>query len=260
MLSGGMLALWLWNWKLAIALTLASCVGTAIYLRQERRLSLKKIRQSRAWKHHRSLWIGLLSGTGVCVGTYGTLTILQGAGQPWLVAALIGQGVGTLGALGLLVWDKVHAGQGAIASDVGQTRSFQDWGMALTDSNPVVRLMAVQTMTRQVVAQEASHSINCHSSSPAQESTLPVADLLACFQLMRKSEAEPIVRQALESAIQRLKVCGQDALPLQPISSPRPATSRPATSKSAIPNLIRTREMVKMQKVSQQDLLEVDAY
>lgn len=232
-LSGLTLALLLWNWTLVMSLVIAIISGVIIYLYQERRLNLKWLRRSRAWKHHQSLWIALLSSGGIFSVAYGLIHVWQESDAPWLATGVLLQGFGTLAALGFLVWDKTHNQVHFNPPNVApQQRPFQDLLDDLTHLNAMNRLLAVH----QIVGRATTPSTNGPDDGSVVWSS---ADIQHCLQLMKKHEQEPIVRQAIEEAIARLQPQPRDVncsrLSKTP---PQLQSSQPAFT---IPNLLRTR-------------------
>ncbi|MEB3209952.1 MAG: hypothetical protein VKL39_01300 [Leptolyngbyaceae bacterium] len=259
--SGVGMALLVWNWQFAVALAIASVTGTVLYLGQERRLGVKRLRKSRTWKHHRSLWVGLSAGVGVFIGTYGTITVVQASESPWLTLAMIAQGMGSLALLGFLLWDKTRTRpSSSVSSTATRPRPFDEWLTDLTHPNAVNRLIAIRTVTRFVIrhAHQQRQVPNNHASDKhtVDDSIWPVADALGCFQLMQGSEPEPIVRQALGTAIEYLQKHHQQSKSSQePVHTP----VLPATPMQRIPNLVRTRKMVKAMMVKASEPLTVEA-
>jgi len=248
MTSGVIVALWMWNWELAIALTLAGMSGTALYLGCDRRLHLRwldigKLRQSRTWKHHQSLWLGLSAGVGVFLAAYGMLEVLQDTHAPWLVAAAVCQVIGIWGILGFLAWNRVQSQQSDAASSTAHHRSFDDYLADLTHAHPVARLVAVRTLTQRVIGPDA-HSEHSHTHPLSSSPYWTVAELLSCLKLMRQTESEQTVQQTIGAAIQRLEALEKDKQVMLP-----DAASHQSVPIRAIPNLIRTRKMVKEQEL-----------
>lgn len=230
-LSGLTLALLLWNWTLFLSLAIAVISGVVIYLHQERRLNLKWLRRSRAWKHHQSLWIALLSSGGIFSVTYGLTHLWQASDAPWLATGALLQGFGTLAVLGFLVWDKAQNRALPNSPNVTpQQRPFQDLLDDLTDANAMIRLLAIH--------QIAGRAITPSTSVPDDGSVVwsPI-DIQHCLQLMKKHEPEPIVRQAIEEAIARIHPRDVN----RPRLSKTPPQLQASQSAFTIPNLLRTR-------------------
>ncbi|MEM9447669.1 MAG: hypothetical protein AAGA75_03955 [Cyanobacteria bacterium P01_E01_bin.6] len=237
-LSGLLLALCLWNWTMALAMAIAIVSGIALYLAQERRLTLKWLRRSRAWKHHQSLWISLSVSSGVFVGTYGLARIWQESNTPWFTMAIILQSIGALAAIGFLVWDKAH-GRAQIThpNGISRKRSVHELLNDLTHDNAVARLVAVRAIAGQVMAPDAQNNVDSLNTHASGASVWTASDILPCFQLMRKHELEPIVQKAIDDAVNQLNAFERRQLG-KFHSYPQSLMTTPVRT---IPNLLRTR-------------------
>lgn len=244
-LSALIFALMMWNWVLTLAVAIALVLGVTVYLAQERRLNLKWFRRSRAWKHHRSLWVALLTGIGGFGITYGMVHSWQAAAMPWMATALLLQSAGTFGVLGFLVWDRVQrhriANRSRRQTPVAKTpkRPFQDLLGDLTSAHAVTRLIAVRQIVEWAMV-PSSHFLTRELLD--DEVVWSAADIRQCLQLMRKHEPELAVQQVIDEAIARMTPNAPQPQPdqwEQTYGQPLPPIS--SDSILAIPNLMRTR-------------------
>ncbi len=236
-MSGLCCILLLWNWTLTLALAIALVSGVGIYLGKERRLTFQWLTHRRAWKHHPSLWVALLSSAAMFSVTYGFIQIWQESDVPWLATGILLQGIGTLAVLFYLVWDRAHvrSSESGFRSDQSpQTRSFQDLLQDLTNADPVVRFVAIRHISGQTIA----HSATAAAGDAMGETPVwTMVDIQHCLRLLEQREQEPIVQQAICEAIARLQWAGAKC----PTGSSEPPRLSASSSVVTIPTLLRTR-------------------
>lgn len=179
-----LVALLLWNWQLVVATIAGLLIMIVTYGVQQ---DAFRIWQWLDWKRNSSQRQIVLAVAGGGVGTLSTYmatTVWVASDNPWLAMGTILQGLATLAALLLLVWQRLDR------STVPPTE-YEQMLTRLTEADPLKRLVAIRQATR------------WGRSNAGQDSVAP-AHLADCFRLMLSQEAEPTIRTALLDGLQTL--------------------------------------------------------
>ncbi|MCU0524543.1 MAG: hypothetical protein MUF72_06935 [Elainella sp. Prado103] len=192
LLSGvGVLLLWVWLWQWLLAITIGLTVTVAVYLAQQGQLRLPGRRSwQKLWKPtNRSLTLSCLAGGLALAYTYLATAVWLESEQHWLVSTILLQGLGMLAIGSWLLWRCQSAAQEAGSSKaVGE--AGRSWLLALSDADPLQRLIAVRQLTRQALS--------------VQTASMTAAELSDCFRLMLDRETESVVCNALIESLQML--------------------------------------------------------
>jgi hypothetical protein len=127
----------------------------------------------------RRITLSILAGAGATVGTYTALSIALESQNHWLATGMILQGTMTLGAIGVLLWQKLQPSP----QKSGLLQYIQD----LTDADPLKRLIAV----RQINQMFKQH--------PAQQ-----AEIMEFYQVLLTREPDRLVQTALMDGLQTM--------------------------------------------------------
>lgn len=179
-----LVALLLWNWQLVVATIAGLLIMIVTYGVQQ---DASRIWQWLDWKRNSSQRQIVLAVAGGGVGTLSTYmatTVWVASDNPWLAMGTILQGLATLAALLLLVWQRLDR-------FTAPPTEYEQMLTRLTEADPLKRLVAIRQATR------------WGRSNAGQDSVAP-AHLADCFRLMLSQEAEPTIRTALLDGLQTL--------------------------------------------------------
>ncbi len=127
----------------------------------------------------RRITLSILAGAGATFGTYTTLSIWLESQNHWLATGMILQGTVTMGAIGVLLWQKLQPSP----QKSGLLQYIQD----LTEADPLKRLIAV----RQINQMFKQH--------PAQQ-----AEIMEFYQVLLTREPDRLVQTALMDGLQAM--------------------------------------------------------
>ncbi|MGK7940364.1 MAG: hypothetical protein AB4062_09490 [Crocosphaera sp.] len=167
-----------WNWQLVCA-TLAGVSFMRLLH------SLQTGSWQPRWLHWRNFFessqgklaIAVSGGGCAVISSYIALVVWSNAENRWLATGLILQGLGTFLILGLLVWQLLDGPRKK------QANQHQEWISQLTDSNPLKRLIAVQSLSNLLANKQLTKTEN--------------KQLLGYFYVMLNQETDMVIRQAL---------------------------------------------------------------
>jgi hypothetical protein len=125
----------------------------------------------------RRITLSILAGAGATLGTYTVLSIWLTTQNHWLATGMLLQGTVTMGALGVLLWQKLQPS----AQKSGLLQYIQD----LTDVDPLKRLIAVRQINQ------------LFTQHPEQQ-----ADITEFYQVLLTREPDRLVREALMDGLQ----------------------------------------------------------
>ena len=167
-----------WNWQLVCAtltgisfMRLIHSVQTGYW--QPRWLYWRKFFESSQGK----LAIAVSGGGFAVISSYIALVVWSNAENRWLATGLILQGFGTFLILGLLTWQLLDKPRKK------QANQYQEWISQLTESNPLKRLIAVQSLSNLLAKKQLTTTEN--------------KQLLGYFYVMLNQETDIVIRQAL---------------------------------------------------------------
>jgi len=181
-LAGLGLALLLWQTDSQLFLATGSGVGTVWLLarwKQEFYAYGQQLQKTLTQGAQHPLGVAVAAGAIACLGTYTLAHLWQSPADHWLVIALVVQGTLLLALIATLIMvaGQLHQHQ--------QQEQVQRWLAALTDSNPLQRLIAV----RQLAQLRDERDRQC-----AQEA----------LYLLLNQESEPVVRRAALAVLDQL--------------------------------------------------------
>lgn len=127
----------------------------------------------------RHITLSILAGAGATFGTYTVLSIWLEAQSHWLATAMILQGAVTMGALGILLWQRFQPSP----SQSGLMQSIND----LTHDDPLKRLIAARQINQLL------------SQYPAQQ-----RDIAEFYQVLLTREPDHLVREAVMDGLQQI--------------------------------------------------------
>jgi hypothetical protein len=127
----------------------------------------------------RHITLAILSGAGATLGTYTVLSIWLTAQNHWLATGMILQGTVTMGALGVLLWQRLQPSP----QKSGLLQYIQD----LTDTDPLKRLIAVRQINQ------------LFKQHPAQQ-----AEIIEFYQVLLTREPDRLVQTALMDGLQAM--------------------------------------------------------
>jgi hypothetical protein len=178
-------AMLFWNWKLLLATSAGILVMVLVYLMQEwdwqvHWSGIRRFLNS----SNRQLALAVGGGGVAAFSTYMAASIWVESDSPWMAVGAIFQGLGTLMALVLLIWQIVSRQASR------EEARLNGMLMNLTDSDPLKRLIAVRQLTHWGTETwlEPSHRRQ-------------IADY---FCLMLNRESETTVRDAVLEGLQSL--------------------------------------------------------
>ncbi len=185
-------AMFLWNWKLLLALLIGVGVMVLVYSMQgwDWQLGWSKIRNFLN-SPNRRLALAVVSGGLATVSTYMAAAIWVDSHSHWIATGAIVQGVGTLLTLILLVWQIVNFYENREEDHLDQLL------VNLTEKDPLKRLIALRQLTKLINRQRIDSSVQ--------------QDIVECLQLLLSREEEVVIREA---AFKSLEAC--DRLQLLP--------------------------------------------
>lgn len=179
-----LVALLLWNWQLVVATIAGLLIMIVTYGVQQ---DASRIWQWLDWKRNssqRQIVLAVASGGVGTLSTYMATTVWVVSDNSWLAMGTILQGLATLTALFLLVWQRLDR-------FTTPQRDYDRMLTQLTEADPLKRLVAIRQATR------------WGRSNAGQDSVAP-AHLSDCFRLMLSQETEPTIRTALLDGLQTL--------------------------------------------------------
>lgn len=180
-----LVALLLWNWQLVVATIAGLLIMIVTYGAQQ---DASRVRQWLDWKPNssqRQLVLAVAGGGVATLSTYMATTVWVASDNSWLAMGTILQGLATLAALFLLIWQRLDR------FTTPQT-DYDRMLTQLTEADPLKRLIAVRQATRW----GRSDGWQDHDAAPAH--------LADCFRLMLNQETEPTIRAALLDGLQTL--------------------------------------------------------
>ncbi len=127
----------------------------------------------------RRITLSILAGAGATFGTYTALSIWLESQNHWLATGMILQGTVTMGAIGVLLWQKLQPSP----QQSGLLQYIQD----LTDADPLKRLIAVRQINQ------------LFKQHPEQQ-----ADITEFYQVLLKREPDRLVQEALMAGLQAM--------------------------------------------------------
>jgi hypothetical protein len=127
----------------------------------------------------RRITLSILAGAGATFGTYTALSIWLESQNHWLATGMILQGTVTMGAIGVLLWQKLQPSP----RQSGLLQYVQD----LTDADPLKRLIAVRQINQ------------LFKQHPEQQ-----ADLTEFYQVLLTREPDRLVQAALMDGLQAM--------------------------------------------------------
>jgi hypothetical protein len=127
----------------------------------------------------RRITLSILAGAGATFGTYTALSIWLESQNHWLATGMILQGTVTMGAIGVLLWQKLQPSP----RQSGLLQYVQD----LTDADPLKRLIAVRQINQ------------LFKQHPAQQ-----ADIAEFYQVLLTREPDRLVQAALMDGLQAM--------------------------------------------------------
>ncbi|WP_448572121.1 hypothetical protein [Trichothermofontia sp.] len=201
----------LWNWQLSLSTSVGVGVMLTLYMAQSRQWqthwqSLKRFLRG----INRRLLLAVGGGGLATLSTFLAIAVWSEADHPWTAASLILQGWVILLTCGLVVWQIGLRPETAIAPSLEQDL------MALTQADPLQRLITVRRLGRQLPQLEA----------PQQR------EVRDCLQLLLTQEPESLVREAALETLQSLAPARPDLALETPLDLPaprRPRTAPPAS-------------------------------
>lgn len=206
-LLGGTLAVGmvLWDWQLSLSTSVGVGTMLALYMAQ-----------SRQWQTHwhtlkrflrginRRLLLAVGGGGVATLSTFLAIAVWQEADHPWTAASLILQGLVMVLTCGLVIW---HIGFRPEATIVA---SLEQDLVALTQADPLQRLITVRRLGRQLPHLEASQQ----------------REVCDCLQLLLSQEPESLVREAALETLQSLAPARSDLALGTPLDLPAPRRPR----------------------------------
>ncbi|MEB3356825.1 MAG: hypothetical protein VKK04_08870 [Synechococcales bacterium] len=208
-MGAGLALFALWHGRLVGAIALGLGVAVTVYLAQINRLYISWLAH-RPWPDWRRLWypanrpltIACLSGGLVATGVYLATGFWSWLSFSWLALGLVLQGVGamaTLGLAGLLFWRWQRDGNWPPSA-----------GQPAPAANPLTNLAAPDPMTRLLAIHQVLDWVQSPAEQRPAEKAAPALGSLSqgrlrdYFRLMLAHETEPIIQQALHSALEQL--------------------------------------------------------
>jgi hypothetical protein len=128
----------------------------------------------------RRITLSVLAGAGASLGTYTTLSMWLATENHWLATGMILQGTVTLGALGVLLWQKLQP----TPQQTGLIQHIQN----LTNPDALQRLIAIR---------QINHLLPKH---PEQRS-----DIAEFYQVLLTREPDRLIREALMDGLQAIQ-------------------------------------------------------
>lgn len=190
-------AMLIWNWQLLLATAIGAIVMSVVYVMHEWDWNAL-VADVRNWLNtpHRQFTLAAISGGVATVSTYMSASIWLDADSHWIAAGAILQGLGTLAALILLVWQIL----GWQTSH--QESKLQQLLNDLTSTDSLKRLIAVRQLPR--LLNRSRHEFYSRAA---------VAEYL---QLLLTKEQESVIREAAFDSLQVLAPVEQpmDKLPV----------------------------------------------
>lgn len=179
-------AMWLWNWKLLLASSIAVGTMMLVYSMQEWNwqqfwCEVRKFADS----PNRRLALAVVSGGVAAVSTYMAFSIWVDSDSRWIAVGAILQGLGTLLILILLVWQII-----ALYGD-REDEYIEQLLTQLTDSNPLKRLIAVRRLGKVVRGDRVNPSVK---KNVAQH-----------FGLLLSQESETVIQETVLDCLQTLE-------------------------------------------------------
>lgn len=191
-------AMLIWNWQLLLATAIGAIVMSVVYVMHEWDWNalVADVRNSLNTPH-RQFTLAAISGGVATISTYMSASIWLDADSHWIAAGAILQGLGTLTALILLVWQILgwQANQ--------QESKFQQLLEDLTSTDSLKRLIAVRQLPR-LINRTRSEAYN----------RAAVADYL---QLLLTKEQESVIREAAFDSLQVLAPVEQQLMDKLPV-------------------------------------------
>ena len=180
-------AMWLWDWKLLLASSIAVGTMMLVYSMQEWdwQQFWCEIRKF-AGSPNRRLALAVISGGIAAVSTYMAFSIWVDSNSRWIAVGAILQGLGTLLILILLIWQII-----ALYSD-REDDYIEQLLTQLTDSNPLKRLIAVRRLDKIVRSNHVNPAVKKNVAQHfglllSQESETAIQEVvLDCLQTLDK--------------------------------------------------------------------------
>lgn len=197
-IASGLLVLGAWDWKLAPAIAAGSGVVWLLYRLQPgdwRALdrALRNRAQTLFKGDNGKLAIAVTGGSAALLGTYLTTALLTEVHGGWLSGAVVLQGMGTLAAVGLLLWQWFTG---------DRDRHDHDFATCLADfthPEPLHQVIALRQVARLLDHQQ----LDAHQQ----------AALLDCLRLLRDRDLAPPVEAAFLDAVAALRAQRRSARP-----------------------------------------------
>ena len=198
-----------WNSKLLVSTALAVGVMAWVYRLGELPVNLKGWNWYQQLETSQRQWLlTMASGVSSAIFFYLSLSLWASAESPEMALSVIGQNLGILGILSLILWQWYQQ-----KSNNGNSQLNQ-WLGDLTQENPLKRLIAVRQLT-DVFKFSPQRSGNPQLLLEAKRweplpplhsfQKLDKTHLIEYFQLMLYQENEPLVREALLEGLQILE-------------------------------------------------------
>ncbi|MBE9182195.1 hypothetical protein IQ268_26875 [Oculatella sp. LEGE 06141] len=207
MLSLAFLVVLLWNWKLVLASGVGIFAAIAAYFIQQGDWRFFGVNWDKLWNQvNRQLMVAVSSGGLAALSTYIAIAVWTETDAHGLAAAILLQGLGILAIL-LLVWQQ-RTSPVDVASD-----DYYPMLNALTDSDPLKRLIAIRQITDRLTVEQASVLSATTASSRFNQASFQRhysehqrvrSHVVDCFRLMIDRETEPTVCNALLDGLHRL--------------------------------------------------------
>jgi hypothetical protein len=197
-IASGLLVLGAWDWKLAPAIAAGSGVVWLLYRLQPgdwRALdrALRDRVQTLFKGDNGKLAIAVAGGSTALLGTYLTTALLTEVHGGWLSGAVVLQGMGTLAAVGLLLWQWFTG---------DRDRHDHEFAACLADFTHPEPL-------RQVIALRQAARLLDHQQLDAQQQ----AALLDCLRVLRDRDLAPPVEVAFLDTVASLRAQRRSARP-----------------------------------------------
>ncbi len=181
--SIGVVALFVWNWELLMALCISAGVALMVYQGFQIPLLAANSRRLIRTLLDSPLLVALTTGLISLLISYSTLVIWQDTGRWSIALAVLLQGGCTISALGIMVWQLIKP----VAT--AQEDLYDLWVTQLTSTDTLKRLIAVRRLSQ----------IEILAVSRRQE-------LSEYFQVLLAQEPQPQVREAIVIGLKHLNL------------------------------------------------------
>lgn len=191
----------LWNWQLSLSTSVGVGVMLALYMAPSRQWqthwsTLKRFLRGT----HRRLLLAVGGGSFATLSTFLAIAVWAEADHPWTAASLILQGFVILLTCSFVLWHLGMRSETPIAAPLEQDL------IALTQANPLQRLITVRRLGRQLPHLEAAQQ----------------REVRDCLHLLLAQEPESLVREAALETLQSLTPVRPDLALETPLDLPAP--------------------------------------